>query len=398
MKKHFQGLTILIVAIISVQTASAAWGDYDTTFGFLGGAVDTNAASHYPKGVALQADGKILVTGYKLVAGKKRFFLRRYLSNGQVDTAFGNNGSAVSYAFIIVSADYYGSTIVVQANGKIAVAGVGNGSPTIWRFTSSGFADTGFGNNGVTSPSGYETSYFTIATYANILYAGAVKDGYVATVILKLNSNGSPDTSFGTSGEAQTDANNSFSLAVDPTTGNLLVSGRRRSNPADYGVERFLTTGVLDSTFTHWGATYAGWIGSYPSQFLLLANGRFVLNERWANIASGGATVGASIVRLNSSGSVTSRISYEPTEFVIGAPAGDCPDLMAQQQDGRLVLKGENSDELFRFSTNFATVETMSCSNYGALSSPTPAVLQSDDKMIAAGSYSGYIALVRTIP
>lgn len=40
----------------------------------------------------------------------------------------------------------------------------------------------------------------------------------------------------------------------------------------------------------------------------------------------------------------------------------------------------------------------MSCSNYESFGSRTPAVLQTDDKMIAAGTYSGYIAIVGTLP
>jgi uncharacterized delta-60 repeat protein len=248
------------------------------------------------------------------------------------------------------------------------------------------------------SLSAYESYNAVIATYSNILYVGVVENGTTETVILKFNSSGSQDMSFGTNGEALTDANGSYSLDVDPGTGNILVSGRRRSDPNDYGVERFLTTGTLDPTFTHWGATYAGWVGSNPSSFVRLANGQFVLNERSFNIAVGGATLWANIVRLSSSGGFTSRTLYEPTEFVQGAPAGDCPDVMAQQQDGKLVLKGSNSDELFRFSTNFASTETMSCASYANMSNRTAAVLQSDDKMIAAGTYNGNIAMVRTLP
>ena len=398
MKNRIRILIVILPLAIFSNTARASWGDFDTTFGFLGAAID-GIADHYPRGIAVQPDGKILVTGYYLVSGRKRFFLRRYLSNGSVDTSFGNNGSAVSNALIVINADYSGYRIVVQANGRIAVAGLGNTRPTIWRFLSSGFADTSIGAGGMKTLSAYAANFNPVlATYSNILYAGVVEDGSTSTVILKFNSSGSQDTSFGNSGEAQTDANGAFSMDVDPTSGNILVSGRRRSDPNDYGVERFLTTGVLDPTFTHWGAAYGGWVGSNPSSFVRLANGEFVLNERSYNVAVGGATLWASIVRLSSSGSFISRSLYEPSEFVYGAPAGSCPDVIAQQQNGKVVLKGANSDELFRFSTDFSTVHTMSCSSYSSMSSPTPAVLQSDDKMIAAGIYNGAIVIVRTLP
>src|SRR4030095_12712743 len=237
------------------------------------------------------------------VGGKKRLFLRRYLSTGQVDTSFGNNGSATCYAFIIADADYFGSKIVVQANGRIVVAGVCSQLPVIWRFLSSGFADTSIGNGGMRTFSAYATTFSAprIATYSNSLYVGLVEVGNASTVVIKFNSNGSQDLSFGTSGEALTDAASTFSMVVDPASGNILLGGRRRSDPNDYGIERFLTTGVLDSSYNHWNATYAGFVGSYPSEFVLLDNGEFVWNERWINVASGGgATVGANIVRLSS--------------------------------------------------------------------------------------------------
>ena len=402
MKKRIHGLTIVLVAIIATQTSRAAWGDYDTTFGFLGAAVDTSVANHTPSGVALQADGKILVTGYKLVSGKKRFFLRRYLSNGQVDTTFGNNGSAVSNPLININADYFGTRIVVQSNGKIAVAGVGNHLPVVWRFHSTGYADTSFGSNGgMRTFSTYATTFTAprIATYSNILYIGLIEQGNASTVVIKLNSDGTQDLSFGSSGEAITDAGNTFSLAVDPSTGNILLGGRRRSDPTDYGVERFLTTGVLDATFNHWNAAYAGYVGSYPSEFVRLSNGEFVMNERWVNVG-GALLVGANYVRLSSSGSFTSRTEYEPDEVIsMGEwPNGSCPDMNAQQSDGKVILKGTGYDELFRFSTNFSTVTTMHCASYANLDARTPAVLQNDDKMVAGGTYNGYIAIIRTLP
>ena len=95
MKAYTRILIATLVLSVFSANSSGAWGDYDTTFGSLGIASD-GITSHYPEGVAVQADGKILVTGFRYVSGKKRFFLRRYLSNGQVDTSFGNNGSAIS--------------------------------------------------------------------------------------------------------------------------------------------------------------------------------------------------------------------------------------------------------------------------------------------------------------
>ena len=118
MKKYSRLLTVIIVLFVLTHTSLSAWGDKDTTFGLLGGIADLSVTDHHPLGIAVQTDGKLLVTGWRLAGnGRKRFFLRRYLSNGGVDTSFGNNGSAISNALIITTAHYYGEKIVVQDNG-----------------------------------------------------------------------------------------------------------------------------------------------------------------------------------------------------------------------------------------------------------------------------------------
>ncbi|HCA57224.1 MAG TPA: hypothetical protein DEP46_04470 [Blastocatellia bacterium] len=400
MKTYIYTYTLVItLALLAVaQNASAAWGDYDTTFGFLGAAIDGSVVNHYPVGVAVQPDGKILVTGYRMVGGKKRFFLRRYHSNGQVDTSFGNNGSATSNAFLNSSADYSGSRIVVQANGRIAVAGLGGGYATIWRFLSSGSADNSIGMGGMKTLTTYPDTTPRIATHSNILYAAIKKPGSVAEVVIKFNSNGTRDLSFGSGGEATTGGTD-ITLGIEPATGNILIGGRNAENFQSHGVERMFPTGVLDGTFNAYSATVSH-PHFYTSRFLRLSNGQFVVNERGLDVG-GALFFWANLVRLSSNGAFTSSTEFEPREMIYPAesPTGPCPEVLAQQGDGRVILKGNDFDELFRFSADFASVQTMSCGSYANLDYPkSHAVLQSDDKMVAAGRYNGYITLVRTLP
>jgi uncharacterized delta-60 repeat protein len=142
------------LSIYSIPT-NAAWGSFDTSFGFQGSTIDT-VTGHHPQGVALQMDGKILVTGYRTtqVSGD-RFFLRRYLSNGQLDTAFGTNGAAIGPETNTISTEYRGDRIVVQANGKIAISGWANGSCAVWQFNSNGKPDKTFGVDGLQVLSNY---------------------------------------------------------------------------------------------------------------------------------------------------------------------------------------------------------------------------------------------------
>lgn len=394
MKRFARVLLLTMVTCALVSSASATWGDYDPTFGFFGMAID-NVAEHYPNGVAVQADGKILVTGYRIFAGKPRFFLRRYLSNGLLDTSFGNNGVAVSGAPIIPNAEYSGSRILVQADGRIVVAGRGNSRPTVWRFLSTGFADTTMGVGGMKALNAYEgTGAPQIATHLNILYVGVIDDQTASTYILKFNSDGTQDTSFGTNGEAITDADIDPTLAVDPVSGNVLIGGRRRSNIANSGVQRFLPTGIPDPGFTHWGTTNSTWLYMKYS-FLRRANGQFVMNERTYNITGGGITVWSNLVRLTAAGNFTSRSLYEEAHILANA----CPEVLAEQQDGKVILSGASLEKLYRYGANFSTLQMNSCTMYSLLgAAKTPGVLQPDDKMVVAGRYNGNLVIVRTIP
>lgn len=397
MRAYFRMLIVTLVLSAFSASALAAWGDYDTTFGSLGIALD-GIANHYPEDIATQPDGKIHVTGFRYVSGKRRLFLRRYLSNGQVDTSFGNNGSAISSALLSAEANYVGQKIVVQANGRIAVLGIGNNIPSIWRFTSSGTSDTSIGYGGMKALNGYHASYTTqIATYSNILYVGLTRNDLSSGAVIKFNSNGTRDIAFGGAGELIPGSGLGFTLAVEAATGNILIGGMT-ANGSAYGIERFVPTGQLDPTFNHYDTTFDENALTSAPPFIQLFDGRFVLNEVWYTFSQFGPyNLGSSLVRFESDGSYTARTEYIPganTPFF----AGSCPEILQQTSNGRVIAKGIHDNKLYRFSTSFSTINTMTCDSYAPLANLTEAILQPDSKMIAAGTYNGGLAIVRTLP
>ncbi|MGW6979894.1 delta-60 repeat domain-containing protein [Streptomyces sp. NPDC054932] len=106
-------------------------GSPDTTFGD-GGRVSTDIAggSDTAKGVALQADGKIVVAGTSenLEGGIAWFTVVRYNPDGSLDTTFDGDGKAVT-DFGGGGADQ-GSDVAVQADGRIVAAGGVGGNDT----------------------------------------------------------------------------------------------------------------------------------------------------------------------------------------------------------------------------------------------------------------------------
>ena len=99
-------------------------GTLDSSFG-IGGETSvpfTDSASEQANALALMADGKIIVAGsaFKTFATPPDFALRRYNSDGSIDTNFGNGG-AITTDF--ASGTDNAQALALQADGNVVVAG-----------------------------------------------------------------------------------------------------------------------------------------------------------------------------------------------------------------------------------------------------------------------------------
>ena len=128
-------------------------GALDASFGS-GGAVayDGPAGQNdYASDLALQADGRIVITGAVGTAESFSVFVARYDPSGQPDSGFGSAGTVIYRS----PADrfFYGYSIALQPDGRLLVAGTGsNGSNNdifVMRFNGNGSLDEGFGSSGV---------------------------------------------------------------------------------------------------------------------------------------------------------------------------------------------------------------------------------------------------------
>src|SRR5439155_8890435 len=96
-------------------------------------------------GVAIQADGKSVVVGEGPAAGG--FCVARYLVDGRLDRGFGGNGTG-----IVISGPMGGArAVALQPDGKIVVSGIGGdifGPFALARYTRHGRLDRTFGGVG----------------------------------------------------------------------------------------------------------------------------------------------------------------------------------------------------------------------------------------------------------
>jgi uncharacterized delta-60 repeat protein len=132
-------------------------GSADNTFGTNGVALWDDDFYAFATDVAIQVDGKIVVAGMVLNEGGDAYdlVLLRYLTNGTLDTTFGTGGvvtyEAVQWYDWLNTVD----RLVIQDDGKIVVAGYTysdvdySNDMLLLRFNTSGTLDTTFGTGGV---------------------------------------------------------------------------------------------------------------------------------------------------------------------------------------------------------------------------------------------------------
>src|SRR5207253_537657 len=125
-------------------------GDLDRTFGDGGKLTDgLQHGDDFSRGIAAQADGKIVVAGSCWTGLSHDFAIARYSMNGSLDTTFGTGGKVTTD---IASSDDQAYAVVIQPDGKIIVAGdsfleIGFVFALV-RYNSNGSLDTSFGIGG----------------------------------------------------------------------------------------------------------------------------------------------------------------------------------------------------------------------------------------------------------
>jgi len=186
------------------------------------------------RGVALQPDGKIVVAGYCSNGTSADFCLARYLASGTLDVSFNGSGTAITPIGV---GDDYAISLALQPDGKIIVSGVcSNGANSdfcLARYLANGTFDTSFNSTGkVITPIGSSDDYgYSVALQPDdkIVVAGyCVSGANFDFCLARYLANGTLDTSFGSTGKvitaigSGTDVANSAALQPD---GKIVVAG-----------------------------------------------------------------------------------------------------------------------------------------------------------------------------
>ncbi|MBI4660184.1 MAG: hypothetical protein HY735_15195 [Verrucomicrobia bacterium] len=167
-------------------------GSLDTSFG-TGGKVATAIGSDDDAGfsVGLQADGRIVVAGYSRSASYD-FALVRYNNGGNLDTSFGAGGKVTT---AIGAGEDIGKGVATQANGRIVVAGRSHTGSNLdfalVRYNSDGSLDIGLGGTGSTVTVAEDSGPYVQAAFTQNLSSGPPNEsGQTITFNVSNDNNG----------------------------------------------------------------------------------------------------------------------------------------------------------------------------------------------------------------
>ena len=230
-------------------------GTLDTSFDTDGRVSTTiGALGEIARALLVQPDGKILAVGYSSNGTNDDFALVRYNTNGSLDTSFDGDGRVIS---TIGSSTDQGFAALRQTDGKIVVAGSAVISGTdfaVARYTTTGTLDTTFDTDGKAT--------FTMGTGTDVAYGIAQQssgkfilggDASNDFGIIRLNANGSIDSTFGVNGRAitpvGTGTDTCYAIAVQPDDKIIAVGRTHNGTNYDIAILRYTAEGRLDTAF-----------------------------------------------------------------------------------------------------------------------------------------------------
>ena len=233
-------------------------GTRDTSFANGGVATVSLDGQDTGGGVAIQSDGKVVVCGVRDNTSSTAYkcVLLRFTAPGALDPTFGTGGVAT---FDTTPGSNFEVLyrVRIQSDGKIVAVGTSNGAMLALRVLSDGTLDPSFGTNGLTTVNvgntGSSAFAFRLAIAADgkIILAGTTSSPR-SMVAVRLNTDGSVDSSFGSGGIfTQPSAYQASALAIQGD-GKIVLAGVNASANALIAV-RCLTNGALDPSFGNGG-------------------------------------------------------------------------------------------------------------------------------------------------
>ncbi|WDQ17494.1 ELWxxDGT repeat protein [Rhodopirellula sp. P2] len=318
-------------------------GNLDTSFG-TGGIViaDLGTSRDRANAIAVRPDGRFVIAGTMEASSNANFALAQFLADGTLDTAFGVSGIATLDLGQTSTEEAF--DLVIDAGGNLVVVGGSAGDVGVARFLANGTPDTTFNTTGFVRldlgrPS--DTAKSVAIDSSGKIIVGGTRGGFAGGVsdydfaLFRLDTDGTLDPTFGSGGIAFADFGffSSIESIKIQNDGRILAAG---SNA--FAVARFLTDGTLDNTFSNDGKA-SGFASGIARDIALTPSGEIFL----VGSAYGGTATrnDLTLVKLLSNGTLdTSFHSGSAVVHDLGSNDDDEPRAISIDAEGNLLIAG----------------------------------------------------------
>mgnify|MGYP000188527222 CR=1 FL=1 len=235
-------------------------GILDTSFGSSGRFISSSNEKGQAQDVVIDSSGRIIFTGSIVgTVAPDAAIIGRLTSNGLLDSTFATQG----YLIDEFNGDPQLNAIALRPNGNLVAVGTYGGpfpstqqSPIIVCLTQTGAFDSDCGVNGWTylptaNSDVYADDVFVTADN-RILLSGASDDGTARPIVMRLNHNGTPDSSFATSGtwRGASMIGRMYSVTIQIDGRILAAGGLDNQGTMSVGVVRLANTVAATTTTT----------------------------------------------------------------------------------------------------------------------------------------------------
>lgn len=388
---------LLTIFGVFLQTVNAAPGDLDTSFSFDGitgirigsGADDSGTAA------AIQADGKFVIVGDAQMGFRRQCAVSRYNANGSLDTSFGDGGKVLYKTAYTQEYESGCRAVAVQPDGKIVIVGTatpftGNLGGFLMRLNPNGSLDTTFDTDGKQEFFSFYFYAVAIQTDGRIIVGGNAFSGANNNFpITRYNTDGSIDTTFTNNGTLSAFIN---ALAIQPD-GKIVGAGSAfGTSNSDFLLTRLESNGTFDTSFDGDGKVLTNILSQDIVQAVALQpDGKIVV------AGYSGLTEDFSVARYNANGSLDTTFDgdgYVMTQVLNGR---DFANAVVIQPDGKIVAAGQSGTgsvvylSLVRYNVNGSLDTsfdgdgklTTEIADFGNVANS--AILQPDGKIFVSG-------------
>lgn len=272
---------------------------------------------------------------------------------GLLDNSFSGDGKTT----FNTGGDTKATAVLVQPDGKILVAGSGNGIPgngrdfVVARYMPDGTLDAAFGVGGIATKGltgNDEATCIALQSDGKIVLAGfytLVTSQYMA--VARLNPDGSADTGFGLGGqdfiyfEEEAPYHSAGAGVAIQTDGRIVVCGSSGTTGSAVNsvLARFDPDGSIDTSFGTDGKIVlnVGTVEDRSTAVAIQSDGRIVI--------SGYSGSSSYVARFLTSGAPDPSFQGGLFSFdFLGGPT-DRPNTLLLQEDGRILLAGTSEEE-----------------------------------------------------